>query len=137
MSRPGAPARHGLMVAPNVGSTLSISRMEFLLSAIVPTVADWSLLSTHGLVLVNVARHPEARLRDIADWVGLTERAVQRIVGDLCEAGYLCRRRVGRRNAYEIRPGLPLRHPSLQDRRLSDLLAGLVELPASEGLVSS
>ena len=100
-------------------------------------MSEWSLLSTHGLVLVCVARHPGARLREIAECVGITERAVQRVLGDLCTEGYVCRERVGRRNSYEIRPDLPLRHPALDDRRLSDLLAGLVELRDQEGLTTT
>ena len=67
------------------------------------------------------------RLREIGDCVGITERAAQRIVCDLCDEGYLCRRKAGRRNTYEVRTELPLRHPSLQDRRVCDLLGGLVE----------
>ncbi|MDP8992994.1 MAG: AsnC family transcriptional regulator [Actinomycetota bacterium] len=86
-----------------------------------------TLLTNHGLVLVCVGRHPGMRLREIGDCVGITERAAQRILGDLCQRGYVSRRRVGRRNVYEIHPDVGLEHPLLEDRRLGDLLAGLVE----------
>lgn len=72
------------------------------------------------------------RLREIGDCVGITERAAQRIVCDLCDEGYLCRRKAGRRNTYEVHPELPLRHPSLRDRRVRDLLDGLIEPRAEQ-----
>ena len=57
---------------------------------------DWTFLSNHGHVLLCIAQEPEIRLRDVAERVGITERAVQRIVADLEEAGYLSRAREGR-----------------------------------------
>jgi predicted transcriptional regulator of viral defense system len=82
----------------------------------------WTFLSNHGHVLVYLARHPEARMRDVADLVGITERAVQRIVADLEQAGYMERVRLGRRNHYTVRDDLPLRHPLEQHQRISSLL---------------
>jgi len=73
--------------------------------------ASWTFLTNHGHVLLCLARDPETRLRDVAVAVGVTERAVQRIVADLEQAGYLARRREGRRNRYEIHADQPLRHP--------------------------
>jgi len=70
----------------------------------------WTFLTNHGHVLLCLARAPELRLRDVAAEVGVTERAVQRIVADLEEGGYLVRRRSGRHNEYEINDTLPLRH---------------------------
>ena len=67
------------------------------------------------------------RVRDIADCVGITERAVHRIVSDLVEAGYLTRQRVGRRNHYEIDRGLPLRHPLESEHDVGELLSRLLE----------
>ncbi len=90
-------------------------------------MSDCELLTSHGLVLLCVARNPGTRLREIADCVGITERAVQRIVSDLCEAGYLSRRRVGRQNAYEIHPDAPLRHSLVSERKLGDLVSALTE----------
>lgn len=75
------------------------------------TKPGWTFLTNHGHVLLCIANDPGIRLRDVAERVGITERAAQRIVADLVEAGYLTRRRQGRRNVYEIHPELPLRHP--------------------------
>ena len=73
--------------------------------------ARWTFLTNHAHVLLCLARSPELRLRDVALLVGVTERAVQRIIADLELAGYLTRRRAGRNNQYEIARDLPLRHP--------------------------
>jgi hypothetical protein len=75
------------------------------------TEREWTFLTNHGHVLVAIARDPEARLRDVAERVGITERAAQGIVHDLVSAGYLTRERIGRRNRYEVNPDKPLRHP--------------------------
>jgi predicted transcriptional regulator of viral defense system len=82
----------------------------------------WTFLTNHAHVLLCLARDPEARLRDVAELVGVTERAVQRIVTELEEAGYLERAREGRRNHYVVRPDLPLRHPIEQHRTVASLI---------------
>ena len=71
---------------------------------------DWTFLSNYGHVLLCIAGTPEVRLRDVAERVGITERAVQRIIADLEEAGYLSRSREGRRNYYKVHADRPLRH---------------------------
>jgi predicted ArsR family transcriptional regulator len=86
---------------------------------------SWTFLTNHGHVLVCIARDPDVRLRDVATQVGVTERAVQSIVRDLEEGGYLERTRVGRRNHYRLDPGRPLRHPVERDHRIAELLAAL------------
>jgi predicted transcriptional regulator len=85
--------------------------------------AVWTFLTNHSHVLICLSRDPSARLRDVAVEVGITERAVQRIVTDLETAGVLTRIREGRRNRYEIHPDLPLRHPVEGHRTVRDLLA--------------
>jgi DNA-binding Lrp family transcriptional regulator len=65
---------------------------------------------------------PDVRMRDIAERVGITERAAQIIVSDLEEAGYLTRTRVGRRNTYHLATGRPFRHPAESDRLVDDLI---------------
>jgi hypothetical protein len=89
-------------------------------------MADWTFLTNHAHALVCVTREPGMRLRDIAECVGITERAAHRIVDDLCQAGYLTRHRVGRRSFYEVHPSTPLRHPLERDVEIGDLLAVLL-----------
>lgn len=86
-------------------------------------MADWTFLSTHGLVLLCIAQDPGVRLRDVGAQVGITERAAHRIVTELVAAGYLARERDGRRNRYEINDDLALPDPVVGDRKLRDLLA--------------
>lgn len=71
---------------------------------------DWTFLSNHGHVLVCLARDPDARTRDVAQAVGITERAIQHIVRDLVEQGYLRKEKVGRRNRYEVVRHARFRH---------------------------
>ncbi|MGO9815389.1 MAG: helix-turn-helix transcriptional regulator [Isosphaeraceae bacterium] len=74
------------------------------------TNLDWTFLSNHAHVLICIAQEPEVRLHEVAARVGITERAVRRIVGDLEEGGYLSSSREGRRNRYEVHLDRPLRH---------------------------
>lgn len=69
-----------------------------------------------------MTRERDRRLPHIADCVGVTERATQRIICDLVEAGYLTKHRMGRRSYYEVHLELPLRHPLEGDHQLGDLL---------------
>jgi DNA-binding MarR family transcriptional regulator len=71
----------------------------------------WTFLTNHSHVLICLSREPDLRLRDVAERVHITERAVQRIVADLEEAGILTRTRDGRRNHYEVHADKALRHP--------------------------
>lgn len=89
----------------------------------------WTFLTNHAHVLLAIARDPTARLRDVADTVGVTERAAQAIVADLEDAGYLQRSRVGRRNQYTVNPAGHFRHPAESYRLIGDLLALFVEGP--------
>ncbi len=73
--------------------------------------ASWMFLTNHSHVLLCIAENPGIRLRDVAEKVGITERAVQRIVAELEDGGYLDHDRVGRRNHYRVHTDLPLRHP--------------------------
>lgn len=82
----------------------------------------WTFLSNHAHVLLCVAGDSDARVRDVAEQVGITERAVQRILGELEEAGVLERERRGRRNHYEVNPAASLRHPLEAHRTVGDLL---------------
>jgi predicted ArsR family transcriptional regulator len=73
-------------------------------------------------VLLCLHRNPRVRLRDIAETVGITERAAQRIVSDLVEAGYVSRQREGRRNRYILNLSVPMRHPSQYDHEIGELV---------------
>ncbi|WAS93326.1 helix-turn-helix transcriptional regulator [Nannocystis punicea] len=77
-------------------------------------------------MLFCVASDPEIRLRDVAEAVGITERAVQRIVTELEESGYITRQRSGRRNLYVVHKNLPLRHRIEAHRQVSDLIGLIV-----------
>ena len=90
-------------------------------------MGDWSFLTSHAHVLLCVAREPGMRLRDVAQCVGITERATHRLVCDLEEAGYLTRHRVGRRNYYEVHPDAPLRHPLERGHDVGEVLAALLK----------
>ncbi len=83
----------------------------------------WTFLSNHSHVLILIAANPEIKLRDVALRVGITERAVQRIVADLEAGGVLERSREGRCNRYTVYPKQPLRHPIESHRTVGDLLA--------------
>ncbi len=95
--------------------------------------SDWTFLTNHAHVLLCLARDPGARLRDVADEVGITERAAQRIVADLVEAGYLERNREGRRNRYTLHHDLPLRHPLERDHAIGEVLAVLQPQGSRDG----
>lgn len=71
----------------------------------------WTFLTNHGHVLVSLASNPDARLRDVAERVGITERAVQQIVRELEQGGYVIKDRVGRRNHYAVVRTGSFRHP--------------------------
>lgn len=83
---------------------------------------QWTFLSNYGHVLVALARDPDARVRDIADNVGITERAVQQIIAELVEEGYLTKEKVGRRNRYEVLGNMHLRHERESQVTVDDFL---------------
>ncbi len=87
----------------------------------------WTYLSNHSHVLVCLAQNSDARLRDVAQTVGITERAVQKIVGDLEAAGVVNRERRGRRNHYRLHADRPLRHPIESHRTVGALLGMVLE----------
>ena len=90
----------------------------------------WTFLTNHARVLILIAGAPNIRLRDIAAQVGITERAAQRIVGDLETDGYLSHEREGRRNHYSLHPDAHLRHPLENEIEIGQL----VEFISSRGV---
>lgn len=83
---------------------------------------EWTFLTNHGHVLVCLAADPDARLRDVAERVGITERAVQQIVGELEHEGYVVKTRVGRRNHYTVVRDGTFRHPLESGTTVGDFL---------------
>ena len=83
----------------------------------------WTFLTNHAHVLICLSEAAEVRVRDVALRVNITERAVQRILAELEDAGYIERRREGRRNVYAVHPELALRHPIEAHRNVAALLA--------------
>jgi DNA-binding MarR family transcriptional regulator len=82
----------------------------------------WRFVTNHTQVLLCIARDGDVRLRDVAERVGITERAAQRIVADLVEAGFVERKKVGRRNHYSIDRRAKMRHPAQENQAIGDLL---------------
>lgn len=102
-------------------------------------MARWTFFTNHLRVLTTLAGRPDLPLREIAQDVGITERAAHRIVGELVEEGYLTRTRVGSRNRYEIHPEAAVRHPlhaEHQSDRVIRLLTGAGEPVEPEGPVA-
>jgi DNA-binding MarR family transcriptional regulator len=85
----------------------------------------WAFLTNHAYVLLCIARDPQSRARDIAERVGITERAAQRILADLIADGYVTRTKVGRRNHYKVNRRGHLRHPAFRNLAIGPLLEAL------------
>jgi hypothetical protein len=98
----------------------------------------WSFITNHARVLLFIASHPDARLRDLAAAVDITERTAYSIVTDLVEAGYVIKERGGRRNRYHIQEHLPLPDPISRQRTIGEVLQLLAEGqdPADESRAS-
>ena len=86
------------------------------------TTRRWTFLTNHGHVLVFLSQTPDARIRDVAQHVGISERAAQGILTELEGEGYVTKQRVGRRNKYRIHPEERFRHPAESNRPVGDLL---------------
>lgn len=87
---------------------------------------NWSFLTNHARVLLCIATDPDARLRDIAASLGITERSAYGIVTDLAAAGYVVKQKDGRRNRYQIQAHLPLPEPASQEPAIGEVLDLLV-----------
>ena len=82
----------------------------------------WKLITNHGLVLSYISKHPRSTARELAEAVNLTERSIRKIIDDLESAGFIVRRREGRRNRYRIKPHIVMSHPSHGEIAVGDLL---------------
>ncbi|MEY4393592.1 MAG: hypothetical protein RL595_841 [Planctomycetota bacterium] len=87
---------------------------------------SWTFLSNHAHVLILLAKEPEILLKDVATLVGITERAVQKIVADLEEGGFLEKEKFGRCNRYSVNMKKPLRHPLESHKPVGDLIKIIV-----------
>lgn len=99
-----------------------------------PQSKPWTILTSHGRVLLLIAHNPDLRIRDIAKRAEITERSAQAIVTDLEEVGYIDRERVGRRNTYRVNRELPFRHSAEAEHtvgELIDLFAAAPDQPTS------
>lgn len=95
----------------------------------------WRFVTNHAHVLSCIASNPDARIRDIARTVGITERTVGQIISQLEEAGYISKARVGRRNQYVVHADLPLRHPEHRQHNVGELIRFL-QSPSLDGAPS-
>ena len=86
---------------------------------------SWTFLTNHAQVLLCLAEEPDIRLRDVAERVGITERATQRILSELVEAGYVQTERVGRRNRYTVHRQHAMRHSAQLGHDIGTLLEAL------------
>lgn len=87
----------------------------------------WAFVTSHGAMLVEVSRTPDATVRELAERASLTERQAHRVLADLVEGGYVVRERIGRRNRYRVNEHARMRHPSVASHRIGELLAALGE----------
>jgi len=94
-----------------------------------PGEPSWTFLSNHAHVLLCIAQHPELTIRELSDQVGITERAVQRILSELQQARYIDKRRSGRRNCYVVDRDRPLRHPLEAHQSIGALIALVARHP--------
>ena len=90
-----------------------------------PQRPDWTFITSHGVVLLEVMRAPDATVKQIAAGAAVTERQAHRILADLVEEGYIVRQRTGRRNHYRVNSGRKMRHPAAAAHRIGDLLEAL------------
>ena len=109
-------------VCRNVGVS-SHAALRFRVLPVTERVqSTWTFLTNHGHVLVYLANHPDAKVREISDAAGVTDRATQTILGDLVDGGYVTRERIGRRNNYRVHPEFKFRHPAEADHSVGELL---------------
>jgi len=85
-------------------------------------ISTWTFLTNHSHVLLCLVESPSIKMREIAEKVGITERAVQNIIADLRKEGYIDREKKGRRNKYKINTEMHLKHPLEEHKTMADLI---------------
>jgi predicted ArsR family transcriptional regulator len=88
-------------------------------------MVGWTFLTNHAVVFLYLARHPQITARELASSIGITERAVRKIIADLEAEGYISKTREGRGVRYSINSHLPLRHRTQKDKSVNRLLEAL------------
>ena len=83
---------------------------------------EWTFLSNHGHVLIQLSMNPDSRVRDIAETVGITERSTLSILSDLERGGFISVERVGRRNTYRVNPNKNFRHPNEARKKIGSII---------------
>ena len=89
------------------------------------STSGWTFITNHGLILSYLCHNPRSTAREIASHVGVTERTTHKIIADLENEGYIVRRKEGRRNVYRVSPDGPLRHHTIEEIMVSELLEAL------------
>jgi len=85
-------------------------------------MSQWTFVTNHAVVLSFIARHPMITGHELALEVGISERAVRRIIAELQDGGYLTKKKKGRRIQYQVKHHIPLRHETQKDKTVGDLL---------------
>jgi len=88
-------------------------------------MGDWKFVTNHALVLAHLAKHPQMTARELSNSIGITERAVRKIIADLETEGYFEKEKEGRRVRYNVNPKLPFRHHTQKDKAIGKLLRAL------------
>jgi len=101
------------------------------------TPAGWTFITNHGLVLSYIFHNSTSTAREIANYIGVTERTTHKIISDLESTGYIERKKTGRRNTYRVDPTLPLRHHTKQDILVEDVLEALSTKSIQEVMAAS
>lgn len=100
------------------------------------TPTGWTFITNHGLVLSYIFHNSRSTAREIANQIGVTERTTHKIISDLEAAGYIERRKDGRRNVYKVDPKLPMRHHNVKDIIVEELLEALTTKPIPSSLTN-
>ena len=96
--------------------------------------SNWTFLTNHSHVILCLAKDDSMRIRDLAVKIGITERAVQRILAELVEAGYIEINKMGRCNVYRLIKTKPLKHPVESHKNISDLIHLITEQTLAESM---
>ena len=88
-------------------------------------MAEWTFLTKHAVALSLIAKHPRITAIEVAASMGVTERAIRKLIADLYTSGYIGKKREGRGVKYSINPDLTLRHETLHDIAIGDFLTAL------------